>query len=179
MSLVEVSHPSISVDLIYATADNFTGKVLYTTPEQCKATLDEVAAQALYRAADMAEQIGLRIKVYDAYRPVSIQWKLWEIRPDQEFVTDPKLGSDHSRGTAVDLTLMDAAGDELDFGTSFDDASKLSHHGRTDLPVEAQRNRATLLGLMTAAGFELNWFEWWHYSLPNSHLYPLKNETSS
>ena len=173
MSLVNLDHPAIDIDLAYATVNNFTDQILYTTPDQCTAKLDKIAAEALYRAADMAAGIGLRILVLDAFRPVSVQEKLWAVRPDPEFVANPALGSDHSRGTAIDLTLTTEQGRVLDMGTDFDAALKQSHHGRTDLSPVAQANRATLLGLMTAAGFELNWYEWWHYNLPNSSLFPL------
>lgn len=174
MSLVALHHPSLLIDLAYATPDNFTGRVLYNTAEQCTAKMDEIAALALYRAADLAEGLGRRLKVLDAFRPISIQEELWAVRPDPEFVADPAIGSDHSRGTAVDLTLTDLSGGALDMGTAFDEASAESHHGVTTLSQAAQLNRAVLLGIMTAAGFQLNRYEWWHYSLPNSELFPLR-----
>jgi D-alanyl-D-alanine dipeptidase len=173
MSLVELKHPHIGIQLAYATTENFTGRVLYQTEEQCTARLTEVAALAFYRAADLAAGLGLKLLVLDAYRPQSVQVELWDFRPDPEFVTDPAVGSDHTRGTAIDLTLTNQNGDHFDMGTDFDAALEQSHHGRTDLAREAQTNRALLLGVMNAAGFELNPFEWWHYSLPNSKLFPL------
>src|SRR3546814_14289490 len=101
-------------------------------------------------------------------------FRSWEFFPDPEFGADPRVGSNHSRGLAIDLTLVDAAsGTALDMGTPFDDFTALSHHARNDLPPEAQRNRALLLGLMTAAGWDWNRYEWWHYQLFEPRRYPL------
>src|SRR3546814_10735695 len=111
---------------------------------------------------------------FDAFLPVGAHWRLWEVFPDPEFVADPRVVSNHSRGVAIDLTLVDAAsGTALDMGTPFDDLTALSHHARNDLPPEAQRNRALLLGLMTAAGWDWNRYEWWHYQLFEPRRYPL------
>ncbi len=101
------------------------------------------------------------------------QWALWDASPDPEFVADPRNGGPHNRGVALDLTLVDAAGHELDMGTGFDALTPLSHHGRTDVSPAAQRNRLLLLGLMIAAGFEFYTNEWWHYQLPHARDYPL------
>jgi D-alanyl-D-alanine dipeptidase len=98
---------------------------------------------------------------------------LWNASPDPEFVADPAKGGPHNRGVALDLTLLDANGRELDMGTAFDALTPLSHHGRTDVPLQAQRNRLLLLGLMTAAGFEFYTNEWWHYQLFNARDYPV------
>ncbi|MGH7089198.1 MAG: M15 family metallopeptidase, partial [Stellaceae bacterium] len=82
-------------------------------------------------------------------------------------------GSPHSRGAAVDLTLIDADGAELEMGTGFDAFTPLSHHGTTALPIAAQRNRMLLLGLMTAAGWDFYRNEWWHYQLFDPRRFPL------
>jgi len=110
---------------------------------------------------------------FDALRPVEAQWALWNVNPDPEFLADPRRGSPHSRGAAVDLTLLDAEGLELDMGTGFDAFTPLSHHGRTDVPAAAQRNRLLLMGLMTAAGWDFYRNEWWHYQLFDARHYPL------
>ena len=106
-------------------------------------------------------------------RPVEAQWALWNAKPDPEFLADPRRGSPHSRGVAVDLTLLDGDGRELDMGTAFDAFTPLSHHGRTDVSPEAQRNRLLLMGLMTAAGWDFYRNEWWHYQLFDARRYPL------
>ncbi len=178
MPLTELSQPDFDVEiaLAYATDDNVTGKAIY---RRAVAQLHPQAAEALKRAGALAAAVGLRIKIFDAYRPVEAQWRLWQAFPDPEFVADPREGSNHSRGIAVDMTLVDAAdGRELDMGTAFDDFRPIAHHGRCDIPVTAQKNRALLLGLMTAAGWDWNRYEWWHYQLFDSLRYPLLEDTA-
>ena len=121
----------------------------------------------------LARGIGCRLRIFDAFRPVEAQWRLWRALPDPVFIADPRTGSTHSRGIAVDLTLDGADGRPLDMGTGFDDMTPQSHHGRTDLPAEIQRNRALLLGIMAMAGWTHYPYEWWHYQLPEAGRYPL------
>jgi D-alanyl-D-alanine dipeptidase len=170
MHLLEIAHPAVDIDLRYATRDNITGRPIY---RRAVALLHPRAHAALGRAADLASAQGLRLRVYDAYRPTEAQWALWEALPDPDFVADPRLGSSHGRGVAVDLGLADPSGRVLDMGTGFDDMTERSHHGRLDLPAAAQRNRALLLGIMVAAGWAHYRVEWWHYNLPDADLYPL------
>lgn len=171
--LVEIAHPAIEIALAYATANNLAGRVLYAEE---KALLRPEAVAALYRAADIFAQRGLRIVVLDAYRPVSVQKAFWDIRPDPRYVADPAVGSDHSRGIAVDLTLADAGG-PLDMGTEFDAAEVQSHHGRSDISEAAIRNRQILLAVMQDAGFSPLPTEWWHYALPGREAYPLFDDS--
>jgi len=177
MSLVEIAPPSfdVIVDLAYATPRNITGAPIY---RHARCYLHEAAARHLAHAASLAARIGLRVKIFDAYRPTEAQWRLWSARPDPEFVADPRQGSPHSRGVAVDLTLADASGRELDMGTGFDEFTARAHHGSAEIPAAAQRNRALLLGLMTAAGWELYRNEWWHYQLFNARRFPLYSDTA-
>ena len=98
---------------------------------------------------------------------------LWNHTPDPDFLADPRRGSPHSRGIAVDLTLIDQQGQELEMGTAFDAFTSLSHHGNDEITAEAQRNRFLLLGIMTTAGWDFYRNEWWHYQLFNSRDYPL------
>ncbi|WP_420345965.1 D-alanyl-D-alanine dipeptidase [Pelagibius sp.] len=179
MSLVEIAPPAFDVDLdiAYASTANFTGRPIYG---RAVAQLHPEAAAALTRAIDLAAALGLRFTVFDAFRPVEAQWQLWEAYPDPQFIADPRRGSNHSRGIAVDLTLIDAAsGAALDMGTPFDDFSPLAHHGHRDLSREVQRNRAILLGLMTAAGWDWYRYEWWHYQLFDSQRYPLLRDAAA
>ena len=173
MSLIDISPPEFDlvIALAYATADNITGKPFYRA--DARPYLHPAAAECLEAAVTLARPLGYRLKIFDAYRPVEGQWALWNACPDPEFVADPAKGGPHNRGVAVDLTLVDTAGRELDMGTAFDAITPLSHHGRTDVPLEAQRNRLLLLGLMTAAGFEFYTNEWWHYQLFNARDYPV------
>lgn len=165
--LVSIEHPNIDIDLVYATERNFTGRSLY---QDARAMLVPEAAQALNAAANFLERQGFRLVVLDAFRPVGVQRMLWKIRPDPEFVADPEIGSDHSRGVAVDVTLSNGS-EYLNMGTDFDAAVPQSHHDRQDIPTEAQLNRDALRQAMKVGGFEENPFEWWHYSLRNASSY--------
>jgi D-alanyl-D-alanine dipeptidase len=173
MSLVEITPAShdVRIDLRYATADNFTGKPVYRRAARC--FLHPEAAAKLAVAATLAKTQGYRVTIYDAYRPSEAQWKLWEHTPDPDFLADPRRGSPHSRGVAIDLTLCRWDFTPLDMGTAFDAFTPRSHHGRTDIHAEAQRNRLLLMGIMTTAGWDFYRNEWWHYQLFNSRSYPL------
>ena len=165
MTLVEITPDGYGVEiaLAYATADNFTGRSIY---RRAGCYLHPDTADLVRRAVDLAAPLGYRLKILDAFRPSEAQWKLWEHCPDPDYIADPRRGSPHSMGAAVDLTLVDAAGGrELDMGTGFDDMLPASWHGDTGVPAVAQRNRTILLGLMTAAGFDFYRNEWWHYQL--------------
>jgi len=178
MALVRIIPPAFDVDLsiAYATADNFTGKPVYARPD-CWLHAD--AAECLGKAIALARPLGLRLKVFDAFRPQEAQWILWNHTPDPEFLADPRRGSPHSRGVAVDLTLIDEQGRELDMGTAFDAFTPLSHHGHPGIPVEAQRNRHLLMGIMTSAGWDFYRNEWWHYQLFQARArYPLFSDTA-
>lgn len=162
--LVEITAPAfdVDIDIVYATSRNFTGKPVYGRPG---CYLHEDAAELLRRAIDLATPLGLKFKVFDAFRPSEAQWVLWDHTPDPDFLADPRRGSPHSMGAAIDLTLVDTTGQELDMGTGFDDFTLQAHHGRVDVSPAAQRHRAILLGLMTAAGWDFFRNEWWHYQL--------------
>jgi D-alanyl-D-alanine dipeptidase len=177
MSLIDISAPEFDlvIELAYATSNNITGKPFYRA--DARPYLHPQAVEGLRTAIALARPLGYRLKIFDAYRPLEGQWALWNASPDSEFVADPRRGGPHNRGVALDLTLVDTAGRELDMGTGFDALTPLSHHGRTDVSVEAQRNRLLLLGLMTAAGFEFYTNEWWHYQLFNARDYPVVRQT--
>src|SRR3546814_10776182 len=112
------------------------------------------------RAARQADHVLI---VYDAYRPAAVQAIFWSKLPDARYVADPSLGSNHTRGVAVDVSLLGADGEALDMGTGFDDMRDQSHHDREDLSADVQRNRQMLLGIMLQAGFRSIPTEWWHY----------------
>ncbi len=175
MSLVSISRPDFDVDLdiAYATSRNFTGAPIY---RRAAAYLNTEAADALRRAIALARPLGLRLKIFDAFRPAEAQWKMWNHTPNPEFLADPRRGSPHSRGAAVDLTLISSTGAELDMGTAFDTFQKQSHHAAADIPEAAQRNRFLLLGLMTAAGWDFYRNEWWHSQLFDARRYPVLSD---
>ena len=175
--LIEITPQShgVSLDLAYATPGNFTGKPVYARPV---CYLHSDAEKCLRRAIDLAAAQGLGLKIFDGFRPSEAQWVLWNHTPDPDFLADPRRGSPHSRGVAVDLTLVDGSGTELEMGTPFDAFTPLSHHGNTEVTTAAQRNRCLLLGLMSAAGWDFYSKEWWHYQLFDSRTYPvLSDET--
>jgi D-alanyl-D-alanine dipeptidase len=163
MSLIEITPAShdVELDIAYATERNVTGRPVY---RRAACYLHAEAAERLARAGALARPHGLRLKIFDAFRPSEAQWVLWNARPDPDFLADPRRGSPHSRGVAVDLTLVEG-GHELDMGTGFDAFTPLSHHGNTEISLRAQRNRHLLLGIMSAAGWDFYSKEWWHYQL--------------
>lgn len=177
MSLVAITRPQFDVelDIAYSTPRNFTGAPIY---RRAAAYLHADAAAALQRAIALARPLGLRLKIFDAFRPAEAQWKMWNHTPNPEFLADPRRGSPHSRGVAVDLTLIDSGGAELDMGTAFDAFRKESYHAATGISEATQRNRFLLLGLMTAAGWDFYRNEWWHYQLFDARRYPVLSDSS-
>jgi len=178
MDLVDIGPPGQDVELAlaYATAENVTGAPIYA---HARCYLHREAAAALDRAIALARPLGLRFRIFDAFRPSEAQWVLWNKFPDPEFVADPRRGSPHSRGAAVDLTLLDAAtGAELEMGTGFDEFRPIAHHANLEVSPAAQRNRALLLGIMTAAGWDFYRNEWWHYQLFNARRLPLLSDSA-
>lgn len=177
MSLVEITSETydVALDIVYATDRNFTGRPLY---RRAACYLHPDAAELLRRAVSLAAPLGYRLKIFDGFRPTEAQWLLWRHLPDPDYIADPRRGSPHAMGAAIDLTLVEASsGEDLDMGTGFDAMTPASWHGDTRIPVAAQRNRLILLGLMTAAGFDFFRNEWWHYQLFNAHArYPLLSD---
>src|SRR5690242_3227655 len=114
-ALVAIGGPIFDVELsiAYATEDNFTGRPVYA---RAACYLHPDAAAALAKAIALAAAIGMRLRIFDAFRPSEAQWALWNVRPDPEFLADPRRGSPHSRGAAVDLTLIGPDGKDLDMG---------------------------------------------------------------
>jgi D-alanyl-D-alanine dipeptidase len=167
----------IEVALAYATADNFTGRAVYRADAGCFLHAD--AAGLLARAAGLARPLGLRLRVLDAFRPSEAQWVLWNHTPDPDFLADPRRGSPHSMGAAVDLTLVGAGdGVALDMGTAFDAFTPQSHHGNQDIAAAAQRHRHLLMGIMTTAGWDFYRNEWWHYQMFNARSrYPVLSDS--
>ena len=173
MSLVEIHASDFGgfISLAYATPHNFTGKPVYRSDAKCY--LHPEAAEKFFTAVKLAKTHGLTFRVFDAFRPSEAQWKLWEHTPDPHFLADPRRGSPHARGVAIDLTLCTLSGDDLDMGTAFDAFTPFSHHGNTEISVEAQQHRLLLMGIMTTAGWDFYRNEWWHYQLFKPRQYTL------
>ena len=151
---------TISLDIRYATDNNFTKHVLYPV---AKAKLRRVAAESLAAVNRELKPMGLHLKIYDAYRPLSIQWKLWETVPNPDYVADPRKGSRHNRGAAVDLTIIDSLGHELDMPTPYDDFTHKAWQGYSELPAIEIKNRELLKRVMVKHGFLPLKSEWWHF----------------
>lgn len=171
--LVEITEQKYDVvlDLAYATQQNFTGKKVY---DYARCYLHQEAEEKLVKAMALAKPLGYRFKIFDAFRPQMGQQRLWDHTPNPTFLMDPQKGSHHTRGIAIDLTLIDAkTSQELDMGTIFDDFTAKAFHTNQDVSIEAQFNRKILLGIMTAAGWDYYENEWWHYQLFKPREYPL------
>ncbi|TNE70284.1 D-alanyl-D-alanine dipeptidase [bacterium] len=160
----------VFLDIRYATANNFTQQVIYP---DAKAFLVKQAGDAIIQIAKELQEKGLGLKIYDAYRPLSAQRKLWEVYPNPEFVADPKTGSRHNRGAAVDLTLTDLQGNELPMPTTYDEFLPQASHSYTELSDTVLTNRALLKETMMKYGFEPLESEWWHYDYKNWQEYPV------
>ncbi len=158
------------LDMRYATTHNFVHKKMYPCP---RCFVRPEVAKALLSIQKELKTKGLRIKLFDCYRPGKVQWRLWKIKPDPRFVADPRKGSMHNRGVAVDLTLVDASGKELDMGTPFDYFGKKAYHSYQKLPDTVLKNRLFLNNIMKKHGLEPITSEWWHYSYRKKN-YPVE-----
>jgi len=159
--------PTVRQELLYATDRNFTGEVIYDFEDAYLryGTVKKLMAVS----ADLAE-MGLYLKIWDGFRPVSAQFKLWEACPDPRFVADPNTDfSSHSRGNTVDLTLVDGDGKEFPMPTGFDDFSAKADRDYTDCSGEERNNALILELLMEKHGFSGYSREWWHYSDTDSY----------
>ena len=159
------------VDLRYATEDNFLKRKVY--PEGARCLLLPESAERLRKAADVLRQQGYRLKVYDCYRPRAVQWEMWKIFPKPGYVADPRFGSNHNRGAAVDLTLVTLEGQEVEMPTAFDDFTPSAHHGYKGGSEASRKHREILRAAMEGAGFTKNPMEWWHYDLPGATKLPV------
>jgi len=172
--------PTILVEMRYATSNNFTGQVIYPVG---KCYLRRDIADHLHKVQQSLQQRGLGLKVWDCYRPFSVQEKLWAIRPDTRYVARPVEhdgipveGSKHNRGAAVDVTLVDSSGNEEPMPTDFDDFSERAHRNvLRGTNKKALRNMRILEVAMVREGFEPLPTEWWHFDGPGWDKYALSN----
>ncbi len=152
-------------DMKYATSDNFLKSKVYDCAE-CFLRLKTV--KAMIQANDSFMKKGYKIKIFDCYRPLDIQKKMWKIVPNPSYVADPSKGSIHNRGGAVDITLVDSHGKELEMGTSFDFFGIEASHNYSNLSQEIKENRVFLKKIMIQNGFKSFDSEWWHYNLKSA-----------
>ncbi|PID59347.1 MAG: peptidase M15 [Ignavibacteriae bacterium] len=177
--------PNVVIELKYATTDNvFNNTKLY---ESNKCYVLKSLAVRLKKVQDSLNNIkifnsksypkGLGLKIWDGYRPLSVQKKMFAMFPDPTFVADPKRGSSHNRGGAVDLTIINLlTGKELKMPTKFDDFTKIASHNypADSLSEEVAANRNLLKSLMLeVGGIDFYIDEWWHYQLFDNKKYPL------
>lgn len=172
--LVDVSGavPDAVQDLRYATDANFTGRALYPPGARC--LLLPAVADRLARAAVRLRREGFRLRLYDCYRPISVQRALWKRFPRPGFVANPRTGSHHNRGAAVDVGLAAPDGGEVALPTAFDAFEPRAGASALDgVSPEARRHRDLLRRAMQAEGFRASRREWWHFEAPEARGAPL------
>jgi len=152
-------------DMKYATSDNFLKAKVYDCAE-CFLRLKTI--KALMEANDAFIKMGYKIKIFDCYRPLDIQKRMWKIVPNADYVADPVKGSIHNRGGAVDITLVDSNGVALNMGTPFDFFGIEASHNYQNLSQEIKDNRELLKRVMIEKGFNIIDSEWWHYNLKSA-----------
>jgi zinc D-Ala-D-Ala dipeptidase len=159
----EISKTSqTDISFPYATKDNFVKTKLYPCA-RCFLRTD--VATAVRQASQKLQQQGYGgLRLFDCYRPQPLQQTMWNIKPDERYVANPAKGSDHNRGTAVDLTILDRDGKPLDMGTPFDEFSLKAHHTYRELSPQVLKNRSLLKQTMASVGFRHIDTEWWHYA---------------
>lgn len=170
--LIEVQriNPHIQIDIRYATEKNFMKEPLY--PEAA-CLLRRQVAQRLSRVQKNLEKQGLGLKIFDAYRPLSVQKKMWAKFPLEGYVANPAKGSNHNRGAAVDLTLVDSEGNELPMPSEYDEFSPRAHRDYSGGTERQRRNRKILQDAMQTEGFVGISTEWWHFDFKDAKKYPL------
>ena len=164
--------PDIYTDLRYAADNNFTGQTIYDFSD---AYLRYGTVQKLAAVQETVAESGCSLLIWDAFRPASAQFQLWEICPDPAYVANPEKGfSSHSRGNTVDVTLVTADGQPVEMPTDFDDFTALADRDYSDIGEDAAANARLLENAMTAAGFRPYSAEWWHCS--DTQAYPVEEE---
>ncbi len=175
-SFVEIIklNPHIRLDIRYATPNNFLHQTVYP---QARCFLRHDAAMAIDAVQKELESIGLGLKIFDGYRPLSVQKKMWRIMPNAHYVANPAKGSRHNRGMAVDLTLVESEGNALLMPTRFDSFKKEAHQDYFNLPVDVLRNRWILKTVMEKHGFRPIRTEWWHYDFKGWKRYKVLDKS--
>ena len=164
---------TIKLDIRYARTDNFVGKVVYP---QARAFLQRPAAEAVVRVHRELKKQGLGIVIFDGYRPWSITKIFWEVTPDEKrkFVANPKTGSRHNRGCAVDLSIYDLkTGALIEMPSGYDEFTERASPNYTGGTDVQRANRDMLRKLMEAEGFTVNPNEWWHFDFKNWQDYAI------
>lgn len=162
---------SILIDMRYATEANFVEEKMY---ECGRCFLRPEFAKVVVAIHQELQAKDLGLKMLDCFRPRPIQWKLWNKVPDPRYVADPRKGSMHNRGLAVDLTIVDKSGKQLEMGTHYDYFGREAYHAYTNFPDSIMNNRILLKTTMEKYGLKPTSTEWWHYSYRKKR-YPLSD----
>lgn len=161
-------------DMRYATDANFLKTKVYPCAE---CMLRYKTVKALIAANEEFVRKGYRIKIFDCYRPLDVQKKMWDIVSDPSYVADPSKGSIHNRGGAVDITLVDSSGKTLDMGTDFDHFGPESAVSYKSISPQARKNRKFLEKIMARHGFLVLPSEWWHFNYKGARQEKVSNES--
>jgi D-alanyl-D-alanine dipeptidase len=167
--------PTLRLDIRYAKANNFLGRPVY---QEARAFLQRPAAEALVRANKKLRQKGYGLLIFDGYRPWSVTKIFWDATPDdkKQFVADPREGSRHNRGCAVDLSLFDLkTGKEVRMPGAYDEMTERSHVNYQGGTGKSRRLRDLLRSAMETEGFVVYEHEWWHYDYKDWKEYPILN----
>jgi len=162
----------VVLDMKYATNDNFLKEKVYDCQE---CYLRYATVKALLKAQAQASRYGYRLRIFDCYRPLSVQKKMWKLVPNPDYVADPAKGSIHNRGGALDLTLADSLGTPLDMGTAFDHFGPEASPSYENLSDDVLENRRKLRRIMKKAGFRQLPSEWWHFNLKGARELPISD----
>ncbi|MEJ7691949.1 M15 family metallopeptidase [Daejeonella sp.] len=153
--------PGLKLDIRYATKNNFAKQAVY---KQARAFARLPVANSLKKVQAELKRSGLGLKIFDGYRPYSVTVKFFDLASDKNFVANPKDGSRHNRGCAVDLTIINLkTGKDLNMPTPYDSFEAAASPDYKDLPAEVIKNRDLLIGVMERNGFQVMYNEWWHF----------------
>ncbi|MEO5912375.1 MAG: M15 family metallopeptidase [Pelobium sp.] len=175
LQLLEIKKyiPAVHLDIKYATKANFSGVAVYS---QASAFARKPVVEALLKIQKELKKEGIGLKIFDAYRPYSVTVKFWKVTPidKKEFVANPKTGSRHNRGCAVDLTLINLkSGKELEMPTPYDSFAKEASPTYQDISPIQKKNRDFLINIMERNGFKVIKNEWWHFDFRGWEKFPL------
>jgi D-alanyl-D-alanine dipeptidase len=167
--------PTIKLDIRYATTNNFLNTPMYS---QARAFMQRPAAEALVRAHQALKKQGYGLLIHDAYRPWYVTKMFWEATPEDKkiFVADPKEGSKHNRGCAVDLTLYDLkSGAVVQMPSGYDEMSERAYADYKGGTAEQRERRGILRHAMEKEGFTVYPQEWWHFDYKDWKEYRIMN----
>ncbi len=158
---IKVAIPSVVLDIKYATTDNFMKEVMY---KQARAFARKPVVEQLKTIQAELKKNGYGLKIYDGYRPYAVTLSFYEKASDKDFVANPKNGSKHNRGCAIDLSIIDLkTGKDVPMPTPYDSFEAAAAANYKDLPVQVIKNRDFLIRTMEAHGFKVLHNEWWHF----------------